>query len=147
MAIPVKNILDSIIAQQADWRLILLQKWDTIVGGLKTRIRLEKIYDNTLVIGVYEAHWMQELFLLSRVITSSINVALGQPRITHLRFKLVEEKKRPQRIKKNIRAIKPLSPVILNEKQQSALHKIEDQQLQEALTNFLARCNYNNILN
>jgi hypothetical protein len=145
MATPVKHILSSLLTNQEDWRIMLLQKWDTIMGGLKTRIRLEKITDDTLVIGVYEAHWMQELFLLSRVITNTVNKALDKPRITQLRFKLVEEKKKIKREKKSPDYTKPVSiqEIKLNRQQQLALDQIKDVHLQQVLKQFLARCSQN----
>lgn len=146
MAIAIKNILDNIFSNQNDWRIQLLRQWDTIVGNLKTRVRLEKIYNDTLVIGVYESHWMQELFLLSKVLIDSINRHLDEPRITNLRFKIVETKIGYKQLiqKTNIND----SEIIFNPnpQQSEALKKINDNQLAIALTLFLERCNKNNTL-
>jgi hypothetical protein len=145
MTIAIKNLIDSLLNKQDDWRIYLLQNWQSIIGALRNRIRLEKIQDTTLIIGVYESHWMQELYLLQRFIISTINKHLGYPRVMQLKFKLVENKNQeasketilPQRntLKSNI-----IMPVILTYEQKKALHSIEDKQLQKMLVLYLTRC-------
>ena len=93
MAALLRDLVPQILQHNDEWRLTLLRHWNTIIGTLQTRVRLEKIYDDTLIIGVYESHWMHELHLFSSVLIDSINRYLGHERIAHLRFKLVEEKK------------------------------------------------------
>lgn len=142
MAVLLKDIVPSLFAQKNDWRTTLLARWDEIVGSLKTRIRLEKIYDDTLIIGVFESHWLQELHLLSQVLIDSINQLLSEPHIKHLRFKLVESKKvnigkkmklQPSKKSKNVQ-------VTLSAQQTKALHALSDKQLRDALIRFWARC-------
>jgi hypothetical protein len=139
MAVLIKDIIPQLVSYNADWRIALLAQWQAIVGKLKTRIRLEKVYEDTLVIGVYESHWMQELYLLSSVLIDSINTFLGEPRIKHLRFKLVEEKKRITRGKKRATFVKQ-AVLSLTEGQQSAIAHIEDEHLKKALIDFWSRC-------
>lgn len=139
MAILVKDIIPQLIEQHADWRNVLFANWHSIMGNLQTKVRLEKIYGNTVIIGVYESHWMQELYLLSSVLIDSINSFLGEPRITHVRFTLVEEKKRAVAFKKVVK-IKKAEAVILSLVQEKALSSIEDEQLKEALIEFWGRC-------
>jgi hypothetical protein len=93
MAVLVKQIVPRILRPKAEWHTVLLESWDAIVGSLKTRVRLEKIFEDTLIIGVHESHWMQELHLLSNVLIDSINQYLGERRVKQLRFKLVEPRK------------------------------------------------------
>ena len=140
MVIQIKDLVSHVLVTKVDWHISLLQNWDTLVGALKTRVRLEKIQDDTLIIGVYEAHWMQELYLLSHVLLNSINTFLGTPHIKHLRFKLVEERpKRPTR-KPVHHSLKTTSVITLSLEQKNALESIDDVQLKEALVQFWAHC-------
>ncbi len=93
MAVALRDVIPLVLEKQHDWRVGLARDWHLIVGTLATRTCLEKIYDDTVIIGVYESHWMQELYLLSSDIKDSINSTLKVSRINHIRFKLVEEKK------------------------------------------------------
>ncbi len=142
MALLLKDVLHSFLYEQDDWRLTLLQNWDTIVGSLKNRVRLEKIDRDIVVLGVYESHWMQELFLLSRVFLQSINNRLDKPRITSVRFKLVEKKEYPLTSKRTFVSVQKRStqPIVLNLQQKQAIAAIADEQLGSMLVSFLARC-------
>jgi hypothetical protein len=135
----IKEILPELLQSETDWKLCIFKNWQSIVGSLKTRIRLEKVYDTTAVIGVYESHWMQELFLLSRVLIASINKHLDKPRITELRFKLVEENKRKRAVVQVPSCVK-VRQYTLNTHQQHALAAIEDKELRQALESFLKSC-------
>lgn len=139
MAVAIKDIIPHILEKQADWRVALARDWHKIVGSLGTRTCLEKIFEDTAIIGVYESHWMQELYLLSSDIRDLLNSMLPTPRIKHVRFKLVEERKKRARIlpmkKRKRQSVVPLSGL-----QKEALERIKDQDLQSALTDFWARC-------
>lgn len=141
MAMAVKDLIPKLLNQKLDWQLQLMQQWPSIVGSLQTRIRLEKFYDSTLVIGVYESHWMQELYLLSSVILDGVNDFLGERRIEAVRFVLVEERPKPVRWMhraKQFHAIQQ-NDCALSEKQTKALQDIRDEDLKIALMQFLAR--------
>lgn len=139
MAVLIKDIVPSFFQQKQGWHASLLANWDQIVGSLKTRVRLEKIQDDTLIIGVYESHWMQELYLLSQLLIDTINQFLGESRIKKLHFKLVEERKRSE---KKMAVHKPQlrQEVMLTIAQKRALEAIADAQLKEALIQFWSRC-------
>lgn len=139
MPVALKQIIPAIFKNPVDWRLTLLNNWTTIVGGLQTRIRLEKIYEDTIVIGVYESHWMQELYLLSSLLIDKINEHLKEKRINHLRFKLVEEKKRILFAQSSQKKL-IIKEVQLTDLQKNALIEIKDEQLSSALITFWQRC-------
>lgn len=141
MPILIKDIVPSLLNTQEEWQVALLKQWDSLVGSLKTRIRLEKIQEDTLIIGVYEVHWMQELYILSSVLIDSINQFLGEPRVKKLRFKLVEERKSRSKKKVDYKPLKKISDVVLTQEQAKALKGIEDTQLKDALVQFWGRCN------
>jgi hypothetical protein len=146
MATSVKNLLH-IFFQEQNWKLTLLTEWPTIAGTLHDKMRIEKITEETLFIGVYQSSWLQELYLLSHVLKKSINDHLGRPYIKQLRFKHVtptvlknhEASKSP--VKKEI----ILQPICLSTKEQYALTKIKDEALKQALHNFLSRCHYQKV--
>ena len=89
MAIPVKKFLDTLLSQKNNWHVELLTNWPTIVGSIRTNVQLLKIQEETLVIGVLDSCWLQELYLLSPLLIKTINEKLDQPRIKKLRFKTV----------------------------------------------------------
>jgi len=139
---PIKSFLSQALTLSDDWRLYLLRHWPRLVGTLNTRMRLEKITDDALIIGVYDSHWMQELYLLSPVLIDTLNKELANRPIKRLRFKLVTQhkkvslKKTTERplIKKEIRR----SP--LTQREAAALKKIPDVELQEILALLLLNC-------
>jgi hypothetical protein len=75
---PLTHLLDQLLSRaQADWQIKLRAEWSTIMGDLSRRARLERINDTTVVIGVYDSHWMHELHALSRMMLQRINSALS----------------------------------------------------------------------
>lgn len=106
MVTPLKKLLDQIVTKytQESWQTMVMQQWPTIVGKLADRMYLEKIQGTTLVIGVYDAHWMQELFMLSPTIIALINRALPTPHVQQLRFVLARRTKSTQKLAKARRA-------------------------------------------
>lgn len=139
MATPIKNLLDHLLSQNNNWQLQLLNSWPTIVGGIKTNVHILKIYENTLVIGVQDSCWLQELYLLSPMLIHMINQKLDQPRIKELRFKALgtSEKK----LKKETEPARKIQRNIsLNAKEQETLASISDEQLRASLKEYLIRC-------
>jgi hypothetical protein len=139
MATQLKDFLPSLLKKDESWQTKLLCSWSSIIGSLHTRVRLEKINNDTLVLGVYDACWMQELYLLTPTLISTINQNLDQPRIKHLRFTRAVAKKEKKRTP--IPEHQEPTPYVLNTTQQKALSAIADPHLRQALHNFLIRCN------
>lgn len=139
MSTPIKKILQQLITAPDNWQLKLLSNWETIIGSIKTKVNLLKITDDTLILGVMDSCWMQELHLLSPLLIKKINENLDRPRIKHLRFKsigLTKEKKAPNIMEKKI--IKP--PMRLSSSEQQRLAEIKDPQLRQLLQDYLIRC-------
>lgn len=86
----IKNILDSILSKENDWKFQLLDIWPKMVGSLGTKMLLEKIQEDAITVGVYDPHWMQELFLMSNIIINKINKELKTTKIKKIKFKIVE---------------------------------------------------------
>ena len=145
----IKHFLP-IFFKDEQWKLQLFSQWETIVGALSTKMRIEKIDQTTLLIGVYHAAWLQELYSLSHVLKCSINNHLGKNYITRITFKHAT-KKPPTSVapceqkSEKTDTISYAEKVMLQQPEQHALEKIRDKELQTILHNFLTRCYYRKI--
>jgi hypothetical protein len=140
MVRPIKNFITSLIAQKGDWKIRLIQQWPTIIGELSSQVSLEKVIGETIVLGVYDSCWMQELYLLSPMLLEKINAQVGHRRIKDIRFKTIIKPK--EHVKKAwtkpLRAIP--KNVSLTPQEHAVLDRIDDQELRSALKAFLIRC-------
>ena len=139
MANYLKDILHTIINPEKNWKTDLLYKWNDIIGPLHSKVCIEKIYDNALILGVFNSCWMQELYLLAPLLIKTINEKLDQPYIKEIRFKHIGVKKQ-KKIKIAPIVIKKKKEVVLTQEDECALAKISDPALQEALKAFRIRC-------
>ncbi len=136
---PLHALLSSIINQQNNWKFQLLQEWDAILGNLSSFVQLEKIEKDTLILGVSDSCWLQELYLLSPLLLKTINEKLADAPIKQLRFKLSGIKKKRthhHQPKKEIAAVR----IELAPPEKKALERIDDPELRRALEQFLIRC-------
>ena len=139
MAVYLKELLHALINPEKNWKTDLLYRWNDIIGSLNSKVRIEKIYDDTLVLGVFHSCWMQELYLLSPLLIKTINEKLDQPYIKQLRFKhigiksLKKDSLKPTTIKKK-------KEIILTKEDESTLAKVADPALRDALKAFRIRC-------
>lgn len=141
MAQEIKQLLAGIFNIQDNWKCQLLNNWTLIIGNLAPQVRVEKIEDDSLTLGVRDSCWLQELHLLSPLLLKEINKKLDQPRIKKLRFKVMTHAKKTHTIKtKNIDSRKQSRS--LSVKEQIALDKIQDAQLRSVLQQFLMRCHH-----
>jgi hypothetical protein len=139
MAICLKELLQTLINPEKNWKTDLLYRWNDIIGSLNSKVRIEKIYDDTLVLGVFHPCWMQELYLLSPLLIKTINEKLDQPYIKQIRFKQTCLKHR----KKNNScqsATKKKKEIILTKEDEHTLAKIADPALRDVLKAFRIRC-------
>ncbi len=125
---------------KANWKLYLIQNWAEIMGSLHQRVSLEQVYEQNVVLGVHDSSWMQELYLMSRLIIQKINSTLDQPRITSVRFKATGIKK--ERIQKQIHVPTQQTPLVLTTKEQKALNAIQDPLLRQALEELYKKCQH-----
>lgn len=141
MVTPVKDILEQLLhTADGNWRFHVIRQWKELVGDLHTRMRLEKITEHTLVVGVYDSHWMQELHLISPLIIRTINAGLGHPYVKRIQFKLARHKELPKKRNNSPVPSPQQRPLVLTAQQRQALHTLPDGELREVLTAFLARC-------
>jgi len=135
----IKDLLPTILQEHNNWKFTLLNAWQDIFGSLSSKVHLERIHEDTLILGVQDSCWLQELYLLSPVLLKTINKTLDQPRIKHLRFKTIGVKKiKPLSVLKKKQEQKIEIPLTAQES--SALQQLKDKQLSQALRNYLLRC-------
>lgn len=122
-----------------NWRITLIKEWPTIFGPLSSRVSIEAITDATLVLGVSDACLLQELYLLSPLIVSTIQKSIGNNFIKQVRLKRTEIVSYQKPIKKmhNARIIKTVS---LTRTELHALECVRDVELKEALRSYGIRC-------
>lgn len=124
------------------WKIRLLNEWETIVGSLHSKMRIEKVEEHTLIIGVYHSAWLQELYGLSSVLKQSINKHLGNSYIHIIKFKQATKAQPQEKKVAQMETFIYNKLVFLDENQKTALSKLKDIELQNALHHFLSRCYY-----
>ena len=109
------------------------------MGNLANHVTIEKIYPDTIVLGVYDSCWLQELYLLSATLLQTINQSLDQPRIKQIRFKQTTRKK--QKSSPPVPTKKEITPeVSISCSEEKALSRITDESMRVVLKSFLIRC-------
>jgi len=145
--IAIGQVLNKILGASDNWKFQLVTRWTTIIGPLATRMHIEKIERDIIVISVCDAAWLQELYLLSDVLLRKINQALPAPYLKKIIFKhahIPQEKLHSQAKPKIVcqKAPAPARPLSLQERE--ALAGVHDQELSAALQQFLIRCQQTN---
>lgn len=139
----VKNILEALLqpsSKQQAWKLHIIKNWPSIIGNLHEKVSLQKINNSSVVLGVYDSCWIQELYLLSKLILKKINAHLDHPRIETIRFQCIEKATKKESMKKKQTTDATSCNIILKPRELVALEKIRDPQLSQALQGFLAKC-------
>lgn len=144
MGIPhkISDILPQLFKDDQQWKYQLLSNWQNIFGNMSDKIYLERINTDTLILAVYDACWMQELYTMTPLLITSINKTLDKPYVKQLRFKRagIRQKKESSITKQKIE--KPHKPIILTISEEKALASIKDQELAKVMKDFLIRCYY-----
>jgi hypothetical protein len=136
----INQVLDNFLKQQGNWKHYLMANWNHIVGAIAHHARIEKIERETVIIGVSDSAWLQELYMLSPILLNKINLALEKPYLKNIRFKHAYRKKPCVAKKQCIKTQAKLTQRELTHREKCALQKINDNELSQALTNFLMRC-------
>lgn len=137
----LKSIIDSLPFFKHNWKFALLDQWPSIIGSLNSKVSLEKITDNSVVLGVIDSCWMQELYLLTPLVQSLINKSLDKPRIEKIIFKQKNTNQQKTLYIKNKsvqNTITTQTPI--SAKESAALAHIQDHELRHFLTQFRNRC-------
>lgn len=138
--IAINQLISHVLYGTSNWKLHLVTNWTYIVGPLSSRICIEKIEHDTLVVGVCDSAWLQELYLLSGVLLQKINQALPAPYIKKITFKQAANRTNYTPKQRTIKIIPKYVQRPLTQQERCALQAINDQELSVALYNFLLRC-------
>lgn len=131
--------MHTISNQNKQWKLMLIQNWESIIGSLASKVSIHKIYNHSITLGVSDSSWMHELYLLSDLIKKKINEALDKPHIQTIRFHYVTTTKKS--VQKNQDPVSlPHKEKTLTNKEKKALEEIKDPELVKALTRLLQKC-------
>ncbi len=136
----LKTILSSVIQAEHSWKIMLLKRWDEIIGPLRTVVTIEKIDDTTLFLAVSHPTWAQEMQSLVPTLLEKINAELNGHKIMYIKCAY-----------RSRRAVKPLyrnvvtRPVYMPPQPLSAQEKLllapmTDSKLQSAFAAYLVRC-------
>jgi len=138
----ISKILSDIFHKKEQWKIKLFQRWGTVIGKLKDKVRIEKIGSNFIVLGVIHPAWAQELHLLSDALKQRINKVLGKEQIKRIQFKVVDLEKPIKKTKKstNTKKINPRKKNLLSKEQQKILNKINNKDLCLVLEEYYKRC-------
>jgi Dna[CI] antecedent, DciA len=135
----IKDYVEHILlVHEENWHVKLMRSWPDMVGDLHTKMALEKIEGSILKIGVYDSHWMHELFMLSPTIVRTINSKLGGNLVSALRFGLREKRQRKERAPKA--SLMHQKKILLSSQQLHILEAVTDSELRVLLKNYLIRC-------
>lgn len=139
MAVLLKDYIERLIsAEQHNWQMQLARRWPDMVGDLCTKMCLEKIEGNVLKVGVYDSHWIHELFMLAPTIVRMLNNNLGGNYLSSVRFVLKEKKM--VMVKKSDTVKASYKNIVLTAEQKTALQAITDAELRNLMKKFLIRC-------
>ncbi|MCL4229424.1 DUF721 domain-containing protein [Candidatus Dependentiae bacterium] len=136
----LSDLLPLVFRHEHAWKIQLLQQWDVIFGNLSSFVQIEKIEHETLVLGVSNSCWLQELSLFSPLLLKTINEKLAHAPIKQLRFKLSGTKHRAKKSPTPSSYARCILSRTLNPAEQRALDHVHDQELRIALQRFLMRC-------
>lgn len=127
-------------AKKTDWKVKLLSEWEHVMGPMAQHVTIIKIYDDTVMLGVYDSSWLQELYLLSTMIIDNINRNLDVPRIKQLRFKQIKRSTTSARPLPSAPFERESAPIVLTSVEQRALDRVANEHLRTVLKSFLVRC-------
>lgn len=137
MPLAIKHVLENSSYISKCWKIDLLKNWPTIIGDLQVRVTIEKIDENSITIGVNDACWLQELYMLSSQLRRRINQHLDKPRIQTIYFRKINGSAKPhKKYHAYSRMPRNQTSTTLSSEQRAALSKIKDIELQEALKKF-----------
>jgi Dna[CI] antecedent, DciA len=141
MAYHIKTLINAVIrSEKVHWRMKLLQEWPTIIGSLHTHVHLEKIYDDMVVLGVYDSCWFQQIHCLSELLQLKINKILDKPRIKQVRLKMIGKKTIKNECLRTMQTEPQPHVSALSSLEFNALSCIKDSDLKKALEAFALRC-------
>lgn len=141
MSQQINKVLQKVFPEEHRWKMELLGGWSTIAGNLIDKVRIERIQNDLLVLGVSHPAWAQELFFLSGVLKDKINKFLGGEKIKAIRFQTVDLSiKKNKCVPTKQKFSKKESHVSIKKK--PVLNNIKNKELRDALALYYDRCEH-----
>lgn len=124
------------------WKVILFEKWPSIIGNMRGKVRIEKVDGTTLILGVCHPAWAQELYLLSPMLKKKINELFDKERIQVIRFKTINFKSQGSKKEKIFSQASATNqpPIALDTNEKVLLENIKDETLRMELERFGILC-------
>lgn len=137
----VARYIDTCIARDR-WQARLLQGWSSIVGDIARYVLIGNINGSTLLLIAESSAWIQEIFLMKKIIIDKINLFLGEVYVTD--FSLKSKIFNKDNVKKNNEHV--ISKVLdtieydFSSHEMYALQNVQDTELVDYLKKFRIRC-------
>lgn len=137
------TVVTAVLKSQDNWKIRLMSQWELIVGAMGQHICLEKIVDATLIVGVHDTKWMQQLHYLSHELIDLINRGLEGSYVTAIRLVLSRRLRisysKPRRKTTSTADVRKITYArrTLTHKQLQALQHITDNELQNCLRDLM----------
>lgn len=143
MSQKIATILSSIIPADVRWKLTLLHAWPQIVGDLADKVTIFSIENNHLILQTHHSAWAQELNFLAPLIIEKIHTLLGTKTIRSISFKIIKRtpSKGASQASKNTNTLHSdkAGNYAMTKKETSKLDSLKDEQLRNALRDYLLR--------
>ena len=138
----IGTILPSLISREHTWKIKLFNSWEKIIGNLKSKVRIEKIDKQSLILGVCHPTWAQELFFLSPMLKQKINALFKEEKIKKIQFKTIKFPEKKPKTNDNLNKQKKTKPIeqCLSITEHNKLQTISSGDLRNALESFYIRC-------
>lgn len=141
VAKPIRLCIDALIPQEHQWKLTIMQHWNTILGAIKFNVSIEQIAHNRIVLGVKHPAWAQELMAFAPLIKQRINALFDDERIQKIHFRITVptqiKSKHRNMFAENLRT--DFNPV-LSDKELRSIDAMKDKELAASCKQFLIRC-------
>lgn len=140
----IGKILTDIIPVEHSWKIKLFTSWDAIIGNMKDKVRIEKITNSSVTLGVTHSTWAQELFFLTPLLKEKMNLVLQEEKIKTIKLKTVAFKSERKQTRKceheRIDRLKQCTEHCLTITEHSTLQNVENKELAKQLEKFCLRC-------
>ena len=143
MSQKIADILQTIIAAEATWKLTLLRSWPNIIGKLADKVGIFAIENDRLILQTSHPAWAQELNFLAPLILEKISDLVGTGMIRSISFKIIKRQP-PQSAQNganggNTLHSQAIPAYVMTKQETSKLDTLEDEQLRKALGDYLLR--------
>lgn len=143
MSKKIGEFLHSIVPAEVAWKLTLLKAWPDIVGKLAERVSIFSIDADRLILQTSHPAWAQELNFLTPLIHEKIDALVGPEIIRSISFKIIKRRavQTTASFPRNDHSLHSIKhpPYAMSKQEVAKLETLKDEQLREALRDYLLR--------